>query len=240
MITQPGSALRRLLPASRTAAAALVAALALSLAGAACFGGDDDDGSPTPAGALVTTTPAAATATSQPQPGGTLAPASPSPAVTVTVQAPPQATPGVAAMLDMAPCAEEKYYEVQTAGGGVPALTYKGVPEGTPILFPFQEGRLKHVDAREGAILLFYEVEGVGVLSVQAAGSNTLDRLVAHPVAGTVIGHFAGTFGEEETDVFEGYQLFAVAGTTDLVVIGDQLFAGEPLQLQVEDCVVLP
>ena len=78
------------------------------------------------------------------------------------------------------------------------------------------------------------------MFSVQAAGPETLDRLVAHPVAGTVIGHFGGAFGEEETDAFEGYQLFAVAGTTELVKIGDQLYAGEALNLEVKDCIVLP
>jgi hypothetical protein len=62
---------------------------------------------------------------------------------------------------------------------------------------------------------------------------------VAHPVAGSVIGHFGGSFEEEATDAFEGYQLFAVAGTDELVMVGDQLFAGQALGLEVGDCVTL-
>ena len=213
----------------------------MSFAAGACSGDDDDDAKATTAGSIVTVTAATATAQTAVL-GGTPSPAVPTAtaAATVTANAPAQVSSDVAAMLDMAPCADQAYYEVETFGGGVPALTYKDVPEGTPILFPFQEGQLLQADAREGAILLIYEVEGVGVFSVQAAGPETLDRLVAHPVAGTVIGHFGGAFGEEETDAFEGYQLFAVAGTTELVKIGDQLYAGEALNLEVKDCIVLP
>jgi hypothetical protein len=252
MLSDPGSIMHRLLAgrgkAWFAAPVALVAIAGLIIA----FSSDDDEGSLTPASAVVTATGedatatpsrAVAAATPQSQGSGGLLPASPSsaaPTATTAVQAPAQPPAKSAALLDMAPCDSQTYYEVQTLPGGAVALTYKDVPEGTPIVFPFEEGRLRQADAQDGGIVLMYEVEDVGVFSVQAAGSGTLDRLVTRPVAGTVIGHFAGVFGDNETYAFEGYQLFAVAATTELTIVNNQLVAGEPLGLQVQDCIVLP
>jgi hypothetical protein len=245
MLTQPGPYRPR--PRLRRPAAAvllLAAAVALSVAVSACFGDDEDDDAAPLTGSLVTVTaaPASASATSQPATSaGTLAPAATAtPLPTVAVNPPVQSTAGVAAMLDMAPCAAVAHYQVQTFDNGVPALTYKDVPQGTPILFPFEEGTLRHVDARAGAIVLVYDVEGVGVFTVQSSGPNSLDPLVSHPVAGTVIGHFEGPFEKEATHAFEDYQLFAAASTTDVIVVGDQLYQGEALNLEVKDCIVLP
>jgi hypothetical protein len=234
-------------PASRQRVAALLLAGAVmfSVTVAACFGDDDEAGTPAPASGSIVTVPAAsATATTQPLPaaGGTLAPAAPSPAAAPTTAAiaPAQVSSDVASMLDMAPCAGQAYYEVQTFDGGIPALTYKDVPVGTPIVFPFEEGRLRAVDAREDAIVLVYDVEGVGTFTVQASGPNSLDRLVGHPVAGTVIGHFAGPFEAEATHAFEDSQLFAVASTDNVIIVDGRRYVGEALNLAVEDCVVLP
>ncbi len=88
--------------------------------------------------------------------------------------------------------------------------------------------------------LLIFDVEDVGVFSVQAAGPDSMERTIDHVTEGQVIGHFGGTFGKEETDVFEGYQLFAVAGSEELTMVGDTLYSGEGLDLNVTGCLVLP
>jgi hypothetical protein len=143
-------------------------------------------------------------------------------------------------MIDMAPCSDKTYFEEQSLSERVPVLTYKDVPEGTPILFPFEKGHLLDADARGGAILLFFEVDDVGIFSVQAAGSGSLDRLLGDVVKGTVIGHFEGVFDEKSTDAFEGYQLFAVIGDAAMVQIGETLYAGQPIEPNVTDCLILP
>lgn len=143
-------------------------------------------------------------------------------------------------MYDLAPCGQTAAYEEIELPGHVPALTYKDVPTGTPILFPFEHGDLRHVDAKEGAISLVYEVEDVGVVTFKAAGSSSLIRNIREPVAGTVIGHFGESFGDEERDVFADAQLYAVAGTEEMTLVGDEYFAGQPLDPEVTDCLPLP
>jgi hypothetical protein len=140
----------------------------------------------------------------------------------------------------MVPCGARTYYQTQTFSGGVPAITYSGVPEGTPILFPFEKGRLVWWDPREGGSLLVYDVEGVGTFTVQAAGASTLKSNLINPVAGSVMGYFNGAFEEGETSEFEGYQLYAYARTTERIKIGDQFFLGEPVTLNIQDCLILP
>jgi hypothetical protein len=223
----------------------LTGAAALSLAAVACSGdGGDTTGSAQTAGGLATATANPQSTAKSPTPGpGTLTPLeTPAPTSTASSSASPAAspTPGVVTMLDMAPCGDQTYYEQQRLPAGGYAITYKDVPEGTPILFPFKEGRLTQIDARQGAILLVYDVPGVGVLNVQAAGASSLDRTLSHVVAGSVIGHFGPTFGEDETDVFVGYQMYAVAGTNDLVVVNGVREVGVPLDLHVGDCLTLP
>ena len=218
------------------------AVVVLSLAAVACSGDDDDDPDATQAGAAAATSTPAAGATVQPTVvAGTLVPLdTATPAAPTATAAAGASAAGNVAMIDMTPCGDTTYYEEQIFDGGVPALTYKDVPVGTPILFPFEEGRLRDIDARQGAIVLSYDVEGVGIFSVQAAGSDTLDRTISRVEQGSVIGHFGGSFGEEETDAFVGYQLFAVAGTAELTRIGGTFFAGEPLNPEVTHCLILP
>jgi hypothetical protein len=245
MRSHPGpNRLRLSVPAWR-AALTLTVVAAVGLVGAGCFGDDDDEPAPVATGSIVTVAAASptvqTTAGSAATTGGGLTPASPSatPAQTAAVSPPAQAGTQVAALLDLAPCGTQATHEVQTYGDGIPALTYKDVPAGTPIVFPFEEGTLRQADARADAIVAVYEVEGVGLFSVHVAGSNSLDRLVTHPVAGTVIGHFGGPLEKESTDVFQGYQLFAVASTDELVVVGGQRYLGVALGLDVEGCVTL-
>src|SRR5690606_19312009 len=134
-----------------------------------------------------------------PSPGGTLTPAETPTQAGPTATGSTGATGGdpqeVVQLADMVPCGEdETYYEEVVLEDGVHVYTYKGVPEGTPIVFPFEDGRVRHVDARAGGINIAYDVEGVGVFSVFAAGSSSLDRNVAHATKGEVIGHFNGEF----------------------------------------------
>jgi hypothetical protein len=239
------------LPASSRARSLLLGAalLAISATVLACFGGDDDDDDDADAtqasGSVATATATTAEANATPTPqrvGGTLVPlntATPAPSVTTSAGGalPPLET---VAMIDMAPCSDKTYFEAQSLGERVPVLTYKDVPEGTPILFPFEEGRLIKADARDGAILLFFEVDDVGIFSVQAAGSESLDRTLGEVVKGSVIGHFEGVFDEESTDAFEGYQLFAVIGDTTMTQIGETIYAGQAIEPNVTDCLILP
>ena len=222
--------------------------LAISATVLACFGGDDDDddaAATQASGSVATATATTAEANATPTPqraGGTLVPlntATPAPSATPSTGGalPPL---GTVPMIDMAPCSDKTYFEAQSLGERVPVLTYKDVPEGTPILFPFEEGRLTKADARDGAILLFFEVDDVGIFSVQAAGSESLDRTLGEVVKGSVIGHFEGVFDEESTDAFEGYQLFAIIGDAAMVQIGETIYAGQAIEPNVTDCLILP
>jgi hypothetical protein len=247
MRIQASSLLQRLLPGSRARAALLAGAVvAISLAAVACSGADDDEPAATQASGGVATATAtaseAASATSEPtRVGGTLVPldtATPAPTTTSSGGAPP--APETVAMIDMTPCGDETYFEEVTLAAGIAALAYKDVPAGTPILFPFEQGRLLELDSREGATTAFYEVSDVGIFTIQVAGANSMDRNATHPVQGSVIGHFGGTFGEQQTEALPGYQLVAVAGTEELVMVGDEAYAGEALDPNVTDCLVLP
>ena len=143
-------------------------------------------------------------------------------------------------MFDLAPCGNDALYDEVELPGHVPALTYKDVPPGTPILFPFEHGNLRHVDAKEGAISLIYDIDGVGVFTIKAAGSTSLIRNLREPVAGTVIGYFGDVFGEEERSEFAETQVYAVAGTEEMHMIGDEYYAGQPLDPEITDCLPLP
>jgi hypothetical protein len=218
---------------------------AIGMAMVACSGDDDDEPTATQAAGSAVTATATRTATASPTParvGGTLVPLdTPTPAPTTTPSgATPATEPETVAMIDMAPCGEATYFEEPELIGGVPALAYKDVPAGTPILFPFERGRLLEADSREGAIVLFYDVKDVGIFSIHAAGSSTLDRNATDVIQGSVIGHFGGTFGPEDTDALEGYQLFAVVGTKELVQVGETLYTGEALDPNITDCLILP
>jgi hypothetical protein len=215
----------------------------LSVAATACSGDDDDADATQATGGVATATQTvestAAPGTSTTPAGGTLVPFD-----TPTPEPPAADSTGTpiptVEMANLVPCGDDTYYEEQVMPNKVHVLTYKDVPEGTPILFPFKEGELRQVDSREGAMLVTYNVEGVGVFSVQAAGADSLERNLTHVTQGQVIGHFGGTFGDEDTDVFQGYQLFALAGKEELVQMGDQLFSGESLDPVVTGCLVLP
>jgi hypothetical protein len=217
----------------------------MGLALAACSGDDTDSDRGQASGSLATVTPTAISEASPTQTRilGTLVPLdTPTPEATAT--APPSGTSSpaldTASMIDMAPCADQTYFEIDRSSKDTPALAYKDVPGGTPILFPFKKGHVKRVDAREGAISILYDVDGVGVFMVEAAGTGTLDRTIDHVVEGTVIGHFSGTFSKDVTDVFQGYQLFAVIGDEEMVQIGNQLYSGQAVVPNVTDCLVLP
>jgi hypothetical protein len=241
-----GSLVGGLLSKEYLKAAPFLGAMLLSVMVVACSGDDEDAPDATQvSGSLASVTPtvtaadptAEATALS-----GTLVPlpsATPAPTST-SGGGPREGEPQTVAMIDMAPCDDSTHFEEQTMGEGVPILAYRDVPVGTPILFPFERGRLLEADSRQGGILLFYEVPDVGIFSIYAAGSSTLDRHANSVRRGSVIGHFAGTFEAGDTEAFEGYQLFAAAGTTELRQIGDEIFVGEALDPNVTDCLVLP
>jgi hypothetical protein len=222
----------------------LAGGLAMISVGAMACSGDDDDvdatratggvatATPTSAGssgAATTTTPLAGTLipfdTPTPQPTAAGSTGTPLPAVDMT---------------NLVPCGDDTYYEEQVLANNVHVLTYKDVPEGTPILFPFKEGRVRAVDSRAGAMLVTYDVEGVGVLTIQVAGTESLERNFSRVTEGQVIGHFGGTFDEDESDAFEGYQAYATVGKEELIQVGDQLFSGESLDPVVSGCLVLP
>ena len=241
-----GSLLQGLFAESKVRFALLIGAVLIATVAVACSDDDDDDPDATQAtGSLVSVTPAGAAASATPPStpiGGTLVPLdTPTPAPSATPSGSPAADdPETVAMIDLMPCDAQTLFEELIVGGGVPVLAYKDVPEGTPILFPFERGRLLEADSREGGILLFYDVPDVGIFSVQAAGSSTLDRNAADVVQGSVIGHFARAFEEGDTEAFEGYQLVGAVGTTELTQIGDEIYVGEALDPNVTDCLVLP
>jgi hypothetical protein len=242
-----GSPLQWLFAESKLRLALLLGAALIAVVAVACS--DDDDGDDPDAtqvaGSLVSVTPAGAEASATPPStpiGGTLVPldtATPAPSATPSGR-PAADDPETVAMIDLMPCGGETLFEELIVGGGVPVLAYKDVPEGTPILFPFERGRLLEADSRRGGILLFYDVPDVGVFSIQAAGSSTLDRNAADVVQGSVIGHFARAFEEGDTEAFEGYQLIGAVGTTELTQVGDEIYVGEALDPNVTDCLVLP
>ena len=247
MSSQARSFLQRLLKQSpRVQFAVLVGGVAiLSLAVTGCSGGDDDDADATQAGAVVTATRAATvTATSAPAlPRGTLVPldtSTPAPTSPPPPGATPSPTPEPAAMIDMVPCLDQTYFDTQKLDNGAIALTYKDVPAGTPILFPFQQGRLRRADSREGGMVLAYDVPGVGVITIEAAGADSLDREARYVSQGDVIGHFGGTFEATNADAFPGYQMFALVSSQDIVQVGDKTYLGEPIIPDVTDCLVLP
>ncbi len=225
------------------------AVVALSVAAIACSGDDDDpSSSPQASGSVATataTTPATppeVSPTSVPTVGGTLVPLpsatpTPTPSTSTGAQTP---APDVVGMIDMAPCGDETHFEEISLPSGIPALAYKDVPEGTPILFPFEAGRMLELDSREGATTVFYEVSDGSIFTLQVAGASSMDRNATNPVRGTVIGHFGGTFGEQLTDALPGYQLVAVAGTEELLAIGGEVYSGVALEPDVTDCLVLP
>jgi hypothetical protein len=245
MRIQAPSFLPWLRPPRRTRAFLLGAAiLTLSAAVLACSGDDDDDEATQVSGSVATATAtrAAPTAATTPRSIGTLVPLNtptpaPSPTAAGSGALPPLQT---VAMIDMAPCGDETHFEKQWVSDRVPVLTYKDVPEGTPILFPFDEGRLLEADAREGSILLFFDVKDVGILSVQAAGSGSLDRGLGDVVKGSVIGHFGSELDEKSTEAFEGYQMFAVVGDAAMVHIGKEVYAGQAVDPNITDCLILP
>ena len=217
--------------------AATTAVLAL-----ACGGDNEATTSGEPGGRLVTSTPAnAVTAAASGTP--TVALVSPTTSTPLSQQTGP-GSGSIAgeevALFDLAPCGNETDSAVEVFEGGLPVLAYSGAPKGSPILFPFESGELRLVDAREGAITLVYDIEDVGVLSIHAAGSSTLERTASDVQAGTVIGHFADSFGEDEPAAFGGYQLLVTVGTEELVQVGGLLYAGEPLIPVITDCFVLP
>lgn len=239
----------RLLPGGRGLRAVLLAgAIAVaSVSAIACSDdGDDEPSGSLTAGAVATATPtseAPAATVAPTRGGGTLSPAA-TPAPTLAASSSSGSTAAGSlesiAMYDFAPCGQQASHEEVALPGQVPALTYKEVPTGTPILFPFEHGDLRHVDAKEGAISLVYEVDDIGVVTIKAAGSGSLIRNIREPVAGTVIGHFGQVFGDEERDVFADAQLYAVAGTEEMVIVGDEYYAGQALDPEVTDCLPVP
>ncbi len=239
------SLLQRILPSGRHLRFAVLAGgiAMISVAAVAC-GGDDDDSSATQTTGGVATATATTAATSPATTStvaavGTLVPFD-TPTPSPTTSASTGATQDVVEMVNMAPCGDKTYFQEQVLPNDVHAITYKDVPEGTPILFPFKEGDLRTADARAGAILLVYDVPDVGVFSIQASGPESLDRTARHVTQGEVIGHFGGVFGKEDTDVFQGYQLFAYAAREELVKVDGQLHGDVGLDPQIVGCLQLP
>ena len=239
------SLLQRILPSGRHLRFAVLAGgiAMISVAAVAC-GGDDDDSSATQttggvATATATTAATSPATTSTVAAAGTLIPFD-TPTPSPTTSASTGATQDVVEMVNMAPCGDKTYFQEQVLPNDVHAITYKDVPEGTPILFPFKEGDLRTADARAGAILMVFDVPDVGVFTIQSAGSESLDRTVRHVTQGEVIGKFGGTFGKEDTSVFEGYQLFAFATREELLRIDDELPTDVGLDPEVTGCLMLP
>ena len=159
----------------------------------------------------------AATPTGTVQPTAAISAATPIATATVTPApasaAPPAptATPALPAvsLSDLAPCAAETYYSTITSTDGVPTLAYQGVPEGTPILFPFETGTVSLIDSSANGITVTYEVPGIGRLIVGAADTSGLNHVYRPLVRGQVIGHFGGAYPREAGQPMPGYQAYA-------------------------------
>ena len=182
------------------------------------------------------TTAAAATGDATPLPtqGG---PATSTPRTAPAASTSAATAPAEVSLFDLVPCSARAYYDDVVTEEGIPILVYEDVPAGTPILFPFEHGRVLTVDNSANTIAIVYDVEGVGVLTIQAAGTTTLDRSVDNPRRGTVIGHFtSNTFDQFRGEDLEGSQLYAVVGSKELVTVGTTAFYGQPLDPRVSGC----
>jgi hypothetical protein len=162
-----------------------------------------------------------------------------SPSATATVAPAASGTPPIQAveLSDLVPCSGSTYFEALMTGDGVPILAYKDVPQGTPVLFPFESGKVLLVDSSDVGISITYDVPGVGVLTILASGDKTLDRSVDNPRRGTRIGSFNGAFDDQADEPLPGLQLYAIVGTKAPVTTGATRFSGQPLEPRVTGCV---
>jgi hypothetical protein len=149
----------------------------------------------------------------------------------------PTPTPQAATLADLVPCSGQTYFSQALSNDGVPILVYRGVPVGTPILFPFESGKIRHVDASETGITLTFDVPGVGVVTLGASGSNSLDRNFVGVVRGQQIGTFGAGFPDAVDQPLPGAQLYLVAGSNEPITIDSTFYSGQPLEPHVSGCI---
>ena len=207
----------------------------------ACSGNDSTNGasgfgsSATSSGSPATsTTPAAAISAATPVPTATTTPAPTSTGTPTSPTATPTPAPG--ALTDLAPCSSQTYFTKIKSSNGVPTIAYKGVSHGTPILFPFETGSVKHVDSGANGISVTFDVPGVGVLIVGTADMNGLERAYGQVARGQVIGHFGGVYPDEANQPLSGYQAYAQVLEQDPAATSIQV-TGQALDPQVNGCI---
>ena len=210
---------------------------------AACSGNDSNNGA-SGAGSNAASSRATPTSTER---SASISAATPVPTATATPEpqassaaAPaPTATPAPAtgALTDLAPCAAQTFYTRIVSSAGVPTLAYKGVPGGTSILFPFESGSVKLVDASANGIAVTYDVPGVGLLIVGAADEEGLDRGYGSVSRGQVIGHFGGVYPDEVNQPLSGFQAYAQVLAQDPNNTNSNQATGKALEPQVTGCI---